>query len=184
MTNEEKNYRQLVNKAELAFSEKRYLEAFLIQSCLFESVIKSFALLFLKSIFESHPNLRQKSNNFELARLVDELFIAGKINKKLYENLDNYRKKRNQVIHKILKFKDVRTFEKELRDTYKAGRDMKGFIVDQMVKSKRGTTSAELSAKLELSIKEITSEMHSISMRELKPMIRKLNSSLSKASKL
>lgn len=52
-----------------------------------------------------------------------------------------------------------------------------------MVKSKKGTTSAELSAKLERSIKEITSEMYSISMKELKPMIRKLNKDIFKISK-
>src|SRR3989338_5926543 len=128
MTIEEKNYRKLVERAELSFSDKRYLEAFLIQSCLIEGVIKSFAFLFLKPIFESHPDLKQKSNSFELARLIDELFMAGKINNKLYENLNKYRKKRNQVIHQILKFKDEKIFEQELKATYKFEHTTKRFI--------------------------------------------------------
>jgi hypothetical protein len=93
MTNEQKNYRRLVEKAETAFADGRYLEAFLIQSCLFEGVIKDFSVLSLKPVFDTHPNLKQKSTNFELARLIDELFIAGKIPKSLYQNLDEYRKK-------------------------------------------------------------------------------------------
>ncbi|OGZ72956.1 MAG: hypothetical protein A2908_00040 [Candidatus Staskawiczbacteria bacterium RIFCSPLOWO2_01_FULL_38_12b] len=179
MTIEEKNYRKLVEKAELAFLEKRYLEAFLIQSCLIEGVIKSFAYLFLKPIFESHPDLKQKSNSFELARLIDELFMAGKINNKLYENLNKYRKKRNQVIHQILKFKDEKVFEKELKEAYRLGRDMKGFIVEEMVEGKKGKTTSELSAKFEQDSKIYIAEQD----KALKPFFRKINRDLNKIFK-
>ena len=182
MNTKEKNYRVLVNKAEKAFSNGRYLEAFLIQSCIFESVIKDYAHQFLKSIFDSHPVLKKKSNNFELARMVDELFIAGKINSKLYENLNNYRKKRNLVIHKILYFKKVKHFDKELRDTYKSGLNMKIFIVEQMVKGKKGETSSVIAAKLERALAEIIPEFHKAADRELKPLLRKLNKDITKFS--
>src|SRR3989338_2423402 len=179
MTIEEKNYRKLVEKAELAFLEKRYLEAFLIQSCLIEGVIKSFAYLFLKPIFESHPDLKQKSNSFELARLIDELFMAGKNNNKIYEKLNKYIKKRKQVIHQILKFKDEKIFEKELKEAYKLGRDMKGFIVEEMVEGRKGKTTSEISAKLEHDLKIHLAE-HS---KALKPFFRKINRDLRKIFK-
>lgn len=180
MTNEEKNYRKLVDKAELAFLNKRYLEAFLIQSCLFESVTKSFAYLFLKSTFESNQTLKQKSNNFELARLTDELFIAGKITQKTYDNLDNYRKKRNKIIHQILNFKDIKIFEKELKKTYEAGRDMKGFIVDQMIESKKGKTMEELASNLESSLREWRSEADIIIPKFLKRNSTEFNKNIKK----
>ena len=172
MTNEQKNYRRLVEKAEIAFNDERYLEAFLIQSCLFESVIKDFAIFSLKPIFESHPNLKQKSTNFELARLVDELFVANKIPNDLYKNLDEYRKKRNKIIHQILKFESPKKFEKELRDAYKLGRDMKGFIVDEMIERKKGMTHSQLVAKLERSMKEFTAEAEIVIPKHLNKIMK------------
>ena len=174
MAIKEKNYRTLVDKAEKAFQERRYLEAFLIQSCVFESVIKDYARQFLQPIFESQQDLQRKSNNFEIARWIDELFIAGKINKELYGSLNTYRKKRNQVIHQILSFKDVRAFEKELKDAYRSGLKMKVFVVEEMVKKKKGETSAELTAKLERVLGEIVPEIHKASMKELRPAMRRL----------
>lgn len=172
MKNEEKNYRKLVNKAESAFLDKRYLEAFLIQSCLFESVIKGFAHLFLKPTFDAHQSLKQKSNNFELSRLTDDLFIAGKITQKTYDDLDNYRKKRNKVIHQILNFKNLKDFEKELKNTYEAGRSMKGFIVDQMIENKKGKTIEELSSNLEYILREWRSDADVTIPKHLKKIER------------
>ena len=39
-TQEQKNCRALVDKADQAFQEGNYLEAFLLQSCVFEGVVK------------------------------------------------------------------------------------------------------------------------------------------------
>lgn len=173
MTNEQKNYRRLVEKAEAAFTDGRYLEAFLIQSCLFESVIKDFSTLSLKPIFEAHPNLKQKSANFELARLIDELFIASKIPKDLYQNLDEYRKKRNKVIHQILRFDSPKKFERELKDAYKSGTEMKGFIVDEMIERKKGMTHSQLVAKLERNMQEFTAEANIVIPKSIDKMMKK-----------
>ena len=114
-----------------------------------------------------------------MARLIDELFMAGKINNKLYENLNKYRKKRNQVIHQILKFKDEKVFEKELKEAYRLGRDMKGFIVEEMVEGKKGKTTSELSAKFEQDSKIYIAEQD----KALKPFFRKINRDLNKIFK-
>jgi len=179
-TQEQKNYRALVDKAEQAFRNGNYLEAFLIQSCVFESVVKSYALLMLDSIFSANADLKRKSKNFEMARLTDELFLAGKIKKDLYENLNSYRAKRNKVIHKILKYKSDKQFEKELKEAYGFGVDMKVFIVEEMVKMRKGKTLSELAARQEAILQEVMVEMPKAISREFSPMLRKLNKDLKK----
>ncbi len=176
MTIQEKNYSALINKAEKAFSEKKYLEAFLIQSCLVESMVKSFAFLSLRPILESHPELKSKSSGFELARLSDELFMVGKINHSLYENLNKYRRKRNQVIHHILKFTDAKIFEKELKEAYKVGKKMQSFLVEEMLLKKKGKTASELVAKFEQDAKIYVAEVREAT----KPFFRKLNRDMAK----
>jgi len=163
---EKKNYRLLVNQAEDAFSNGKYLEAFLVQSCIFEVVVKNYAFSVLKPILDVNSDLKRKSKNFEIARLTDELFIAGKIKKELYENLNRYRKKRNEVIHKVLKYKDEKQFKKELKEIYRLGVNMKVFIVEEMVKIRKGTTMAELSAKMERDLNEIVSSIPKTFNRE------------------
>ena len=179
-TQEQKNYRALVDKAEQAFQESNYLEAFLLQSCVFEGVVKSYAFSMLEPIFSANADLKRKSNNFEMARLTDELFLAGKINKELYESLNEYRKKRNKVIHKILKYKSDKQFEKELKEAYQSGVGMKIFIVEEMVKMRKGRTLAELAAKQEAVLQEVIAEMPKAMSREFGPMFRKLNRDLKK----
>jgi hypothetical protein len=177
----QKNYSVLVKRADSAFKSKRYLEAFLIQSCLFESVVKDYALECLAPFLQASPQLKSKVGNFEMARLTDELFIAGKINRELYEGLGVYRQKRNSVIHKILHFKDLKNLERSLRQTYESGVKMKVFIVEQLLlRKKNGSTSAELSASLERTLGEMVPEIHRVSMRELKSTFRKMDKDIQK----
>jgi hypothetical protein len=179
MKKEERNYRSIILRAEAAFTSKKYLEAFLIQSCLVESVVKTYAFLSLKPILEAHPDLRRKSDGFELARLADELFIAGKIDGDLYEKLNLYRKKRNVVIHNILRFNDVKAFERELREAYKVGRGMQTFLVAETILKKKGKTTAEIVAKFTQD-----SNIYLAEVREAqKPFFRKMNRDVAKILK-
>lgn len=173
--NREKNYRYFVDQAEKAFFEKKFLEAFLIQSCVIEGVLKDYASTKLAPAVERSTILKKKSKNFEYARLLDELFLTGNINKDLYENLSKYKKKRNDIVHNILRHDDKKTLNKELKDIYKLGRHMKGFIVDEIVKLRKGRTLAELSAKQEAVLQEVMAEMPKAMSREFRPMFRKLN---------
>ena len=128
----QKNYRYFVDQAEKAFYEQKYLEAFLIQSCIIEGVLKEYASIKLLQIVKRSSLLKQKYKNFEFARLIDELLITGKISKDLYENLSQYKKKRNSIVHHILKQDDKKLLDKELEEAYELGRHMKGFIVDDL----------------------------------------------------
>ena len=153
---ENKNYEHLVNQAEGAFLKREYLEAFLIQSCIIEGIIKDYAFKKISPLISQSTALEKKFKNFELARLIDELFISGKIEKTLYEKLNVYRKKRNDVIHGLLKYKDKNKLDKELKEVYESGKYMKGFIVDDMSKeTKGGLTAAELDAQIEALLSQL-----------------------------
>lgn len=175
MSREKRNYEHLVDQAEQAFSKGTFLEAFLIQSYVIEGVLKNYALVKLASIINQSSVLKQKYKNFEFSRLIDELFVTGKIEKDLYENLSKYKKKRNKIVHHILKYDDNTKLNKELKEAYKLGKDMKGFIVDDMMKSRRGKTTAELRAKLVSSLSELELELPSAMARELLPEFKKIN---------
>jgi len=146
---EVKNYDYLLKEAETSFYEKKYLEAFLIQSCIVEGVLKKYASEKLLSVTSQSVVLKNKFENFEFARLIDELFISGKIKKDLYENLDAYRKKRNNIVHDLLEYEDKEKLDEELKKAYELGKNMKGFIVDDMRKEiKKGLTVTELKAQI------------------------------------
>ena len=176
----QKNYRYFVDQAEEAFFKKNFLEAFLIQSCVIEGVLKDYASTKLAPALERSTALKKKSKNFEFARLIDELLLTGNINRDLYENLSKYKKKRNDIVHNILKHDDKKILNKELKEAYKLGRHMKGFVVDEMVKLRKGRTLAELSAKQEAVLQEVIAEMPEAMSREFGPMFRKLNLDLKK----
>lgn len=148
LNKENKNYRNLVNQAEGAFLKKEFLEAFLIQSCVIEGVLKNYASVKLSHLSSQSSIFRNKLENFEFARLVDNLFAAGKISQDLYENLDKYRKKRNDVIHKLLEYEDQGRLDQELQEVYRLDKDMKGFIVEDMTKEMKGQSVAELEAEI------------------------------------
>jgi len=177
---EQKNYRALVDKAEQSFHKGDYLEAFLLQSCVFEGVMKSYAFSVLKPIFNASVDLKRKSKNFEMARLTDELFLSGKIKKELYENLNSYRVKRNKVVHKILKYKSDEQFKKELKEAYRSGVNMKVFIVEEMVKMRKGKTTAELSAKMEHDLNDVMAEFPAAFNRGLASKFPKLDKDIKK----
>jgi len=66
---------RLNNKAQENFSysgkEKRYLEAFLIQSCLLEGALKEFAILLIrKELKQSSDIVKKKEKNINLIRLL------------------------------------------------------------------------------------------------------------------
>lgn len=167
LSKENKNYRNLVNQAEGAFLKREFLEAFLIQSCVIEGVLKNYASVKLSYLSSQSPIFRNKLANFEVAKLVDNLFAAGKISQTLYENLDKYRKRRNEIIHKLLEYEDKEKLDQELQEAYELGKGMKGFIVEDMTKEIRGQSVAELEAELKNLMSQLKI-LHS-QLREIDP---------------
>jgi len=153
---ENKNYQQLVEQAEGAFLKKEFLEAFLIQSCVIEGVLKNFVKHSLKTLIQESSLFANKIENFEFSRSVDDLYASRKIDVYLYENLNKYRKKRNDVIHRLLEYQNENQLNKELKEAYEVGRNMKGFIVDTMTKEQHGLTVAETNAIIDNLLSQVT----------------------------
>lgn len=130
----DRNYKNLVARAEKAFNTEEYLEAFLIQSCVLEGILKDYASKKLSSVIIESKLLKEKFENFEFSKIIDILFLSKKIGKDLYESLNIYRRKRNDVIHGLLNHSDKEKLNSELIKVYKSGKDMKGFLVDDIGK--------------------------------------------------
>ena len=155
LNEENQNYRELVDQAEGAFLKKEYLEAFLIQSCVIEGVLKNFAKHSFEILIRESSLFASKVENFEFSRSIDDLYAGKKIDVYLYENLNKYRKKRNDVIHRLLEYQNENQLDKELKEAYEIGRSMKGFIVDTMAKEQRGLTVAEATAGIDNLLSQI-----------------------------
>ena len=148
LSEENKNYQHLLDEAEGAYLKKEYLEAFLIQSCIIEGVVKNYAAEKLDYIIVGNNLLKDKFDNWDVSRLVDSLLIAGKIDSFLYKKLNDYRKKRNNVIHDLLSHEDKNLLDGELKSAYELGKEMKGFIVDDMSKGIGDATVSELNGQI------------------------------------
>lgn len=149
-------YRKYVEMAEIASKDGRCLEAFLIQSCVIESVLKMYAHKKLSLIFSQTPSLRKQFENPKIAPILDYLLISKKISSGLYENLKKYNKMRNRVVHDLLNFDDTNALNKELQKIYQSGSQMKGFIVDDIVNElNEGKSVAELRAEIIVHLREL-----------------------------
>ena len=148
LSEENKNYQHLLDEAEGAYLKQEYLEAFLIQSCIIEGVVKNYAAEKLDYIIVGNNLLKDKFDNWDVSRLVDSLLIAGKIDSFLYKKLNDYRKKRNNVIHDLLSHEDKNLLDGELKSAYELGKEMKGFIVDDMSKGIGDATVSELNGQI------------------------------------
>jgi hypothetical protein len=124
-------YNSILEKAQSAYTDKRYLEAFLVQSCLIEGVIRAYAVSKLYLTIIGNSVLEEKLKRWELSNLLDALLFAEKIDSALYDELNKYRKKRNEVVHNLLSADDEE-INKELKSAYELGRKMKGLIVDDI----------------------------------------------------
>lgn len=177
LTSENKNYQDLVNRSEGAFLRKDYLEAFLLQSCVIEGVVKNYAEATLHSELAKSRILKEKFKNFEMARLIDDLFLAKKLTPELHEDLNKYRKKRNEVVHHLLELENEVTLDEELKEAYEAGRQMKGWIVENLTKE---TTPGITLAELEAQIADLMVQIEEIGPGTIDRMFGKINSVRSK----
>ncbi len=104
------------------------LEAFLIQSAYLESLLKMFAdyHFFIETQEKSFDNkllgaVKKDLEKYSLANLVDLLKRADLISKNQKDLLDQYRQKRNRVLHDLLGQIATDSFEEELREVYQIG---------------------------------------------------------------
>lgn len=128
----------LNNKAQGNFlysgEEKRYLEAFLIQSCLLEGLLKEFAILSVqKTLNNSEEIVKKKKENYNFDTAIDDLYILGSIDNREFMDLHKYRKDRNRYIHRLIK-EDFKKLNKVLKNAYKEGSPLVNNILKKLEK--------------------------------------------------
>lgn len=117
-------HEQLKNHIKGSFLKEQYLEAFLVQSAYIESLLKIYAdfncwkscggeKMVEKPIFVTMYNQVQKYN---LSELIDFLYRTKLISGEQKHLLNQYREKRNKVLHDLIKEIGKEAFEKELQD--------------------------------------------------------------------
>lgn len=102
------------------------LEAFVLQSAYIESLIKLFTeIKFNISIkngdLKTVSALEKQVNDYTLFQLIKFSFEAQWISESERRLLDRYRKKRNIVLHDLVKKISQKNFEKELKESYCVG---------------------------------------------------------------
>jgi len=126
----------LNNKAQGNFlysgEEKRYLEAFLIQSCLLEGALKEFTILLIqKELKQSDDIVKKKEEKYKFDTVIDDLYIMGAININEFKDLHKYRKDRNRCIHRLIK-EDSRNLNRTLKAAYQRGSSLVVNILDKL----------------------------------------------------
>jgi len=116
---------KLNNKAQENFlysgKEKRYLEAFLIQSCLLEGSLRELMISLIKKGLKQYDDIiKRKEKKYKFDTVIDDLYIMRAINIKEFKGLHKYRKDRNRYIHHLIK-KDYRNLNRSLKLTYQKG---------------------------------------------------------------
>jgi len=126
--------RYLIDTAEGSFLKKDFLEAFLTQSCLIEGALRDYAIFKLPAYAIKNPEIKRKITNTSLSELTDMLFLSRAIPEDLFNDLNAYRKKRNAVMHRLLKYKSHDELNEDLIRAYKMGKKMGHFIIEGVVK--------------------------------------------------
>jgi hypothetical protein len=142
-----KHYETLVADAEKEFYSEKYLNAFLLQSCIIEGVLKNY----FKHCFGSQlttKRLLDKVDRMEMSAMADTLLLANRLTKQTYDQLTEYREKRNEVIHRLLDQTDSAKLKAELKKAFELGRATKGFIVETMTKEKDGVAAEDYLAQV------------------------------------
>lgn len=120
---------ELVNHIKGSYLKKQYLEAFLVQSAYIEGLLK--ILLDYKyweevekrgvEVNKINEEIRIRVRKFGLSELADFLKKIELIDNNQKKKIDEYRLKRNKVLHDLVLQISTDDFEKELKATCELG---------------------------------------------------------------
>lgn len=101
--------------------EKRYLEAFLIQSCLLEGALRELMMRLIKKNLKSSAGVvRRKEKKYKFDIIIDDLYLMHAINAKEFKALHKYRDERNDYMHRLI-HKGPQDLGRSLQSSYKRG---------------------------------------------------------------
>ena len=130
----------LNNKAQGDFlysgEDKRYIEAFLIQSCLLEGILKKFAILTIQKNSDNPEKIiKKKIENYNFDTAIDDLYLLKVIQEKEFEALHKYRKDRNHYMHRLIE-ENFENLNKGLKEAYRRGCPLVKEILEKLKKFK------------------------------------------------
>lgn len=132
-----KEIKNLWNKAQGNYlysgEEKKYLEAFLIQSCILEGVVKKLAILSIKKNLGNPTITTKKQKYYHFDTAIDDLYLLGIINKEEFEDLYQYKNARNDYTHNLIK-KNYEELNWVLKDAYDRGDPLLWRIIRKLEK--------------------------------------------------
>jgi hypothetical protein len=124
-------YQELRNHILGSHLMRHDLEAFLIQGAYIEGLLKIYAdyKLYNETEGKSYSNkllgaIRSEIEKYSLFGLIELLKKAECVSNSQKDLLDNYRKRRNKVLHDLLGQVTEESFERDLVDVYKMGENI------------------------------------------------------------
>lgn len=125
------NHQELIDNIEGSILKQQYLEAFLLQGTYVEGLLKMRAQLAF--YFEIEVPQKDKDSllvkeikknvlNYNFYKLIEFLKKSGVISDSLAKDLDNFREKRNKIVHDLLTEMYSRSFQIELKDICALGK--------------------------------------------------------------
>lgn len=147
------DHQDLVNHIEGSFLKKQFLEAFLVQSAYIEGLLKLYADYNFwqetKDKIEKSQLLKElnkKLTRYSLNELIEFLFRTKLISEDQKNELNEYRERRNKVLHDLISEIRKEPFEKELKEICEKGKkiiESKEFIeMAEMIKYLEGFKKA------------------------------------------
>lgn len=120
---------ELVNHIKGSYLKKQYLEAFLVQSAYIEGILKLFMdYKFWQNVVDGGKEdskmineLRQEVGKYSLNESIIFLSKCDFLDKNQTQDFHEYRKRRNNVMHDLVKQIATTEFEKEMRQTCDLG---------------------------------------------------------------
>lgn len=125
------NHEELISRMRNLYQNKQYLEAFLLQSTYIEELITICAQFnFIGVVYPVMVNdsneivikeIEKKIGNLSAVQKIDFIVKAGFFDKTIASRLNNYRTKRNEVVHGLVRQIKKGDFEFNLKETYEEG---------------------------------------------------------------
>ena len=114
--------------------DKKYLEAFLLQTTLMEGVVVELALRGIKNKKYLAKIVSKKEQRYGFANAVNDLYFLKRIDHQKFEELDKYIKNRNKYVHGWLKYDDFSKTEEKLKIIYENARSLLWFVITKLEK--------------------------------------------------
>lgn len=111
--------------------ERKHVEAFLLQIALFEGVLIELAIKSLRNAKREKLASKKEKENYNFNAAINDLYLLKNITDEEFDNLHQYRKKRNKYVHEILS-RNFKKLDSEAKKAYEDGRYLLSNIIEKL----------------------------------------------------